>query len=380
MNPRQVGRSALAAIAVLALLGTNAALADSSLGTPIPFTFAVGTQAAPTGSVLDFGDQTYNASGGVVILPLTEIEGQPVTAATIHFSLSAEVKGLKVVGVVRFDLEGTSGGQPVSVTGQYGVNNAETSTQANAIIISPTGAPCTGKAAKACSELPLSFIGNANVQVKVGSAASKTLKETVLTENPYLNPFGKPIVIASTDSAIVIVATYRSGTILWNGSQVTGAITSGAFGAAPSVENIAGTLGLNSTEHEHLVAGTATDSGTAALTGMSPSIMDAAGNFTGNSVIPTAGELDCSPLFGFPSFPPGQGICTETGFNSVGQYTMSNQGCSSQGSNGCDGQGDGGCNGQVHCSVTITGQYVTTWTIPALSFSTVSAGILTTQR
>jgi hypothetical protein len=358
MNPGRVGRSALAAIVVLALLGTNAAFADSSWGTSIPFTFAVGTPAAPTGKVLNFGDQTYNASGGVVVLPLTEIEGQPLKAATIQFSLSAEVKGLKAIGVVRFDLEGTSGGQPISVTGEYGVNNTETSTQANAIIISSTGAPCTGRAAKACSELPLSFIGNALVHVKVGKAGSQTLRETVLTENPYLNPFGKPIVIASTNSAIVIVTTYNMGTIVWNGSRVAGAITSGAFGT-PSPKTVTGTLGLNSTEHEHLVAGTATDRGTVALTGMSPSIMDAAGNFTGNSVIPTAGELDCSPSFGFPSFPPGQGVCTETGFNSMGQYTMSGSSCPS------------------HCDVTITGQYVTTWTIPALSFSTVSAGILT---
>lgn len=369
MNPGKVGRSALAAMAILALLGTNAALADSSLGTSLPFTFAVGTPAAPTGSVLDFGDQTYVASGGIVVLPLTEIEGQPLTAATIQFSLSAEVKGLEAIGVVRFDLEGTSGGQPVSVTGEYVVNNDETSTQANAIIISPTGAPCTGEAAKACSELPLSFIGNANVQVKFGSAASQTLKETVLTENPYLNPFGNPIVIASADSAIVIVATYTKGTIVWSGSQVSGAVTSGAFGKESSVGSITGTLDLNSTEYEHLVAGTATDSGTVALTGMSPSFMDAAGNFTGSSVIPTAGELDCSPLFGFPSFPPGQGVCTQTGFNSTGHYVMA--------SNGCDSQGCDGCNSQVHCNVIITGQYATTWTIPALSFSTVSTGTVT---
>lgn len=362
MNFGKAGRSALAAMAVLALLGTNAVLADSNWGTSRAFTFTVGTPSAPAGSVLDFGDQTYNASGGVVVLPLTEIEGQPLTAATIHFSLSAEVKGLKAMGVVRFDLEGKSGSQAVSVTGEYGINNTETSTQANAIIISLTGVPCTGKAAKACSELPLSFIGNAKVQVKVGSAASQTLKETVLTENPYLNPFGNPIVIASTDSAIVIVTTYTRGTIMWSGSRVTGAITSGAFGSASAKETVTGTLSLNSTEYEHLVAGTATDNGIVALTGMSPSIMDAAGNFTGSSVIPTAGELDCSPLFGFPSFPPGQGVCTETGFNSTGQYTMSNH----------------GCDGQSHCKVTITGQYATTWTIPALSFSTVSTGTLTT--
>src|SRR5271169_6029932 len=142
MNPREVGRGALVAVAVLLLLGSNAALADSGGGRSQALTFAVGTPAAPTGSLLAFGDQEYGASGGAVVLPLTSIEGQPLTSATLHFSLAAEVKGLRVSGDVSFDLNGMSGGQPITVTGQYRISNAETSTPANAIIISSTGGSC----------------------------------------------------------------------------------------------------------------------------------------------------------------------------------------------------------------------------------------------
>jgi hypothetical protein len=119
-----------------------------------------------------------------------------------------------------------------------------------------------------------------------------------------------------------------------------------------------GTLGLNSTESENLVTGTAMDRGSVALTSMSPSSLDVNGTFNGSSVIPTAGEVDCSTSLGFPSFPAGQGVCTSTGFNSVGNFTMTTPG-----------------SGRV--TVTVVGQYNTTWTVPALAFSTTSTGNVT---
>jgi hypothetical protein len=384
MNSIKIGRSALIAMAVLLLLGSNAALADSKgTGNSQPLSFAVGTHSAPTGSLLDFGGQKYAASGGTVVLPLTAIEGQPLTAATLHFSLSAEVKGLKANGHVRFELDGMAGGQPITVRGDYGINNTETSTPANAFVVSPSGGACTGKAAKACSELPLSFIGDAHVKVTVGNGRPQAMKETMLIENPYLNPFGNPIVIASLDSTIVIVATYTSGTITWTDSRVTGTIDSGTLGGGSSSSPVTGTLSLNETEEENLLTGTATDRGAVALTGMTPSSLNAAGKFTGNSVIPTAGELDCSTLFGFPPFPPGQGVCTQTGFNSAGQYTMTGSSCDNKGNNNGDNnngdnQGNNKCDKAGDGAVTIRGQYATTWTIPALSFSTTSTGTVTT--
>jgi len=180
-------------------------------------------------------------------------------------------------------------------------------------------------------------------------------------ENPYFNPFGAPIIIASSDLAIVITTTYDVGTIDWSGAVVAGAVTSGTLGGGSSATPVTGELILDSNENENLVAGTATDRGTVALVSMTPSTLDVSGTFSGTSAIPTTGEVDCSPIIGFPSFPAGQGVCTETGFNSVGRYAMTATN-SGEGSN-----------------VVVIGRYTTTWTIPALAFSVASTAFVTTS-
>lgn len=367
-----IRRTALASIATLLVLaGTTAAFAYSQGGgTPQPLSFTIGTPASPAGYVVDLGDQRYSASGGSVILPLTSILGNPLTAATLRFSLSADVRDLQVSGNVQFNLKGTSGGQPITVTGNYNINNAETSTPANAIQNLGSGT-CSGRAASACSELPLSFIGQANVQVTIGNAKPQYMTETMMMENPYLNPYGAPIVIASSDFDFVIATTYNVGTILWTGVQVAGPVT-GNLGTGTSATPVSGTLTLTSTENENLVAGSATDRGTVALSGMTPSTLNVNGTYTGTSLIPAAGEQDCSPNLGFPSFPAGEGVCTQTGFNSVGKYTMDNSNYNYSPRD----YGNKGNNGQV----TVTGTYTTTWTIPALAFSTTSSASVTTQQ
>jgi hypothetical protein len=359
-------RGVLAGLAMVLLIGSSTAFAYSGSGansrSPQALTFAVGSPTNPVGAVVSLGNQTYNARGGAAVLPLTFILGQPLTQATIHFSLNAQVRALNVSGNVQFSLRGISRGLPITVSGSYAINNTETSAPANTIqYVGPSGT-CSGEAETPCSELPLSFIGNTNVKINIGNAAAENLKETISLENPYLNPFGAPIVIGSSDSLIVIVTTYNVGTINWSGAQVAGAITSGTLGTGGSAVRVTGTLGINSTENENLVTGAAVDKGAVALTSMSPSSLDVSGTFSGNSVIPTAGEVDCSPDFGFPSFPAGQGVCTQTGFNSVGQYNMSTPESSLRGGSG---------------KVTVVGQYDTMWTIPALAFSTTSSGNVT---
>jgi hypothetical protein len=342
------------------LIGSSAAFAYSGGGansrSPQALTFAVGSPTNPVGAVVSLGNQTYNARGGTVVLPLTYILGQPLTQATIHFSLNAQVRDLNVSGSVQFLLTGVLRGLPMTAFSSFAINNTETSAPSNAIqYVGPSGT-CSSEAESACSELPLSFIGNTNVRLTIGNSAPQNLKETIALENPYLNPFGAPIVIASSDSRIVIVTTYSVGTINWSGADVAGAITSGTLGGGGSETSVTGTLGVNSTESENLVTGTAVDSGSVALTSMSPSSLDVNGTFYGSSVIPTAGEVDCSASLGFPSFPAGQGVCTSTGFNSVGQFNMSTP-------------GGGG--------VAVVGQYNTTWTVPALAFSATATGNVT---
>jgi hypothetical protein len=372
VNSRQVKQGVLAGLAVVLLMGSSTAFAYSGSAVhssnlhssnPQPLSFAVGSPTNPVGAVVSLGNQTYNVKGGNVVLPLTFILGQSLSQATIHFSLNAAVRNLNTSGNVQFLLTGILRGLPVAVFGSYAINNTETSTPANAIqYVGPSGV-CSGVAESPCSELPLSFIGNVNVRVAIGNGAPQILRETISMENPYLNPFGAPIVIASLDSRIVIVTTYNVGTINWSGAQIEGAITNGTLGTGSSATPVTGMLALNSTENENLVTGAAADRGAVALTSMSPSSLDVSGTFSGNSMIPTVGEVDCSPSFGFPSFPAGQGVCTQTGFNSVGQFNMSTP-----------NSGYGGGSGEV----TVVGQYATTWTVPALAFSTTSTANVTT--
>jgi hypothetical protein len=256
-----------------------------------------------------------------------------------------------------------------------------TSTPTNAIQYhGKPGAACDENEAAGCgSELPLSFIGFANVRVKVGETNQQDIKETMMMENPYLNPFGAPIVIASADRtvatppSILIVATYAVGTIRWTGAQVEGPITSGALGTGTSAASVKGMLTINSTQNEDLVGGTARETGTIAFTSMNPPSLDSKGTFSGNSTIPVAGEQDCSADLGFPSFPAGLGVCTQAGLNSVGKYAVSTLSGGREGDNAEGHHGDS-------LRLTIAGEYTTTWAVPALAFWATSTGNVTTTQ
>ena len=364
MNPATFRRSALVGIAVLILLGSNVAFADpKGTATTQPINFTVGTQAAPAGTVVNLGDQKYAVSGGQVALAM--IGGQQVDpGATLKFSLNAQVKGLSATGNVHFELKGTIAGVPISVKGDFPVNR--TMTQALSMVVPGPSGSCLGKAAKSCSELPTFFAGTGNVNVKVGDP-SKPMKMTMMLENPYFNPFGAPILLASADGSISIVTTYDVGKITWAGSEVTGPIN----GTLGSSTPISGTLSLNTTETENLVTGTAVDRGTIALDGMTPAWLDTIGRpgtYTGTSCIPgpdpactpvpPGSGADCTPMFNIPGVTSG--LCTATGFDSMGHFTVNADPPHEQ-------------------RVTINGTYATTWTAPALAFSSVVSGTVTTQ-
>lgn len=341
------------------LIGGNAAFADpkGANTTTQPISFTVGSPTNPSGTVVDLGDQKYTVSGGQVVLAM--IGGQMLDpGATLTFSLKADVKGISITGNANFNLQGTVAGQPISVSGNFPISDQLTFAN---VLPGPSGS-CAGREAKACSELPVFFAGTASVQMKTGSpgtpAAPLTppLRTTMELENPYFNPFGAPIVLTSADGSIFIVTTYDVGNITWRGSSVEGPIT-GTLGTSTP---ISGTLSLNSTETENLVTGTAIDSGTIALDSMTPATLDtqgAPGTYNGTSFIPlpTPGN-DCSAAFGFP----GLGICTQTGFNSAGQFTIQS-------------------GPQFAQQTTITGTYATAWTTPALMFSSTITGTVTTQ-
>lgn len=367
MNSTTLRRSVLVGTALLLLIGGNAAFAAPGANTTTqPISFTVGSPTNPLGTVVDLGDQKYTVSGGQVVLAM--IDGQLLDpGATLKFSLTAEVKGISTTGHANFALQGMVGGQPISVSGNFPISSKQT--LAN-VLPGPSGS-CTGKEANSCSELPVFFAGTANVQVKTGSAAAPSgpgpapptpaQGTTMELENPYFNPFGAPIVLTSADGSIFIVTTYNVGNITWKGSSVTGPIT-GTLGTSTP---ISGTIVLNTTETENLLAGTAVDRGVIAFESMTPATLNTQGTpgtYTGTSYIPlpTPGN-DCSAAFGFP----GLGICTQTGFNSVGQFTT-------QG-------GPPGPGPAQQRQTIISGSYVTTWTTPALMFSSTTAGSVTTQ-
>jgi hypothetical protein len=126
-------------------------------------------------------------------------------------------------------------------------------------------------------------------------------------ESAFLNPFGGPVVWASSDGS-VLVFSYTAATIDWQNVQTSGSLT-GTLGGATSVS---GLFTETTSAHEDLFAGTETESGTLTFLGMTPSYLDASGAYSGSSTIPTYNKIDCSGLIGIP------GTCTETGFSSLG--------------------------------------------------------------
>jgi hypothetical protein len=186
---------------------------------------------------------------------------------------------------------------------------------------------------------------------------TQTVPETLQIESPYFNPFGAPLLLASVDSSIVIAATYTRGNIVWSGTQIGGSISGtlvstqgqGHDGSVrPNDESskqatvtVSGNYLLKTLEHENLVTGTAVDEGTISWSSMTPSSLNARGDYNGNSTIPIAPSADCSPT-GLP------GTCTMTTFQSAGHFRM---------------------NG-------MSGKYSTEWGIPGLlPVSTVSASV-----
>jgi hypothetical protein len=308
-----VGSSAL--IVLLLVVALHGAYATP---TSLPLT--------ATGGVLYLGTQTYNVSGGAFVYGYVNGHLVDPSTAVLSFAISAQVVNMSTSGTASFSLAGTTdiGGINESITAD---GQIQISAEYNATTIGN-------------SELPLFFVGGSNTTVAVNGGAPSVATPTFDLESPYFNPWGAPIVLAAEDNSTVIVCTYDVGTIRWQGTETLGAVN-GTMGGSP----VAGSLSIVSQENEDLVAGTATDSGTIALSGMSPSLLDVSGSYTGTSTIPTAGEADCSPDVGFPASSPGLGVCTQTGFDSSGQATMQN--------------------GQFQ----VAGSYTTTWGVPALGYS-----------
>jgi hypothetical protein len=317
---------------LLLLSGATAAFADENGHQNGHQDQTQALNATMTGGVANFGSQFYYASGGQVAFAM--IAGQPVdpASATIQYSFLASQTGLSTKGYAKVQFSGTTtNGASVSLSGTFNINGMVPAVQ--------FPQDC---ATNCQSALPFFFLASSpNVQLTVGTS-TQTVAETLQIESPYFNPWGAPIVLASTDNSIVIAATYTKGSILWAGTTLAGTIV-GTLGTAAA----SGTFRMTNTEYENLVAGTASDAGSISYSSMTPSSLNAKGHYTGTSTIPTAGALDCSAATGIP------GTCSWTGFQSGGRFTFTSNG-----------------------DAAITGTYSTAWGTPALSFvSTVSATV-----
>jgi hypothetical protein len=291
----------------------------------------------------------------------TVLVSQGTPLPSLSFNLQAEAVGLGASGSAQFQLSGmTVTGIQVQAKGQAQIVGMQA-------VSLPVGCTTT------CSSgIPVFFVGVAVTNVTVGSS-SQLITSTMLFESPYFNPWGNPIMMVSTDGAIVIAATYNKATLDWKGTSVIGSIQ-GSLGSNP----VQGTVTLSSNEHEDFVSGVTTyDNGTMSFTNMSPRSLNVQGTFQGTSVIPKPGSLacamtqaltstpciqDCSAYFGTLGLPVIPGTCTQTGFQSWGQFSLMGQRTS-----------DG-----VIRTTTASGSYSTTWSSPALGF--VSAAIATVAQ
>jgi len=280
------------------------------------------------------------------------------SASSISYYLPAHISGLNVQGTASFTITTTAGdGSSTIVKGSAllgGMIPAETFP-----LGCTYGVDCT-------SGIPGIFLGMASVTVQACPPQSSSgghgsgfgwggfgHKSTGCTdvshltlpmqfESAFLNPFGGPIFMASEGGEIFVVSTYAESRVTWAGIQL-GGTASGSLAGSP----VSGGFGMTVYAVEDLVAGTEYEVGSISLVGMNPSTLNAAGHFLGKSTIPPG--VACPDSLGFPP-----GTCQLTGFSSAGAFSMLTQ---SKG--------------------TIMGTYSTTWTVPAVAFtSSVSASFM----
>jgi len=265
-----------------------------------------------SGTIVNSGKYDYTQSGGQVFF--ASILGQALDpTTTIQYKVHVEADGLTVKGESELKLSGeTVDGMSVSVHANFkitGMVPAETF---------PLG--CTTDCNSAIAAF---YLGNASLDIKIGNSHTHVTLPMSL-ESAFINPFGGPLILTSMDGAnpsVFIVATYGAADIHWFGVQLAGAVAGTLNG-----EQVTGAFNMiSSAKDEDLFAGTESETGEITFTGMTIPMLDVAGSYTGSSVIPSTGTVDCSSLTGVP------GTCTLTGFQSSGQFSASQSNVAVQG-------------------------------------------------
>ncbi len=325
---------------MLLLLGSNVAIADKSHSLTLSF----------EGVLVDVGIQHYHLSGGSLVSASVAAPGTTLSLTSTHleYSVDAKVRGNTVTGHADLQLGGKdSKSGVVSLEGRVNLNDM---IPAIGFPLSPSDPsnPLACLASSCTSKIPGFFMGLADLQLKVGDKRISLPSTPMLFESAYLNPFGGPIFIGTSDGSISIAAKYTSALSEWANARTTGFVTSGSAGQ--------GSFSLVSSLTENLLKGTESDQGQITLFGFtSTPVLNSAGEFEGKSVIPAAiAGSDCTlmvnaQLNSIPGFsvalPPK--TCTETGSISTGGFELK----SAQG------------------EAEIKGRYIDIWSVPAIGFT-----------
>jgi hypothetical protein len=309
------------------------------------------------GGVVGAGNQNYviQQSGQALMASMAGYNFNPTQPVQFSYYLSASVNGLSASGVALFDLTASLvGGGTVSIMGFAPINS-----QIPALCL-PSGSTSGVCAPGDTSSIPAFFVSSNTMLLIMtnvnGHNSMQTESLPMLFESAYMNPFGAPIVLGSADgfATMLVITPYSTGTVTWHG-VFTEAEVMGTYGTT----SVSGGLVQVTSEHENLVTGTATDHGTMTLANMVDSngnpvgVLDASGSFSGTSVTPMQGGVDCSTSIGFPA---GSGVCTMYGFNSMGSFNLSGS------------------------QSMISGSYSTVWGIPAFTFTATATGTVTTTN
>lgn len=346
------------------------------------------------GAVMDSGTQHYNIlqTGNVGMMTLAGFNIDPTQANHLSYTLDATVQGTSVTGHASFLLTASLvGGGNVIVSGNAQLNGMVPAVCVPGYINGEIPGQ-TSCASTDTSAVPAFFMGMATLQIITPSSNSndnpsnngnnghhgdngygqqdssspqQSVQVPMLFESAYLNPFGAPIVFGTADNfgTLMVITTYTHASVDWRNVAIGGQV-GGQLGSSTT---FAGTFAQVSNEYEDLVTGRAYDYGTMSFsnvinmsdTSMSPiNSLDVAGTYNGFSIIPksstyacvttsgaptTCSNSDCSAMLGFQ--PPVTGVCTNTGFESQGNFNLQGQ------------------------SSTVMGSYTTAWTVPAFGFA-----------
>lgn len=304
------------------------------------------------GAFVNVDSQEYHSAGSNATLVSILGTQLPRSSYNFSYSIDASVQGTAVSGGVRFELHVGESANSSSNSN----NSVSVEGQAQLVDMVPAvGFPLTDPTNPlAClpsctSEVPGYFVGVGSVQGNLSGQPVSLQNVLLLVESAYLNPFGGPIFIGTSDGSVSIATTYDSAISQWSG------VTSGGV-VLDSSGNLVGQFGMTSKLTEDLFGGNETDHGQIALSGfVSPNaVLNSHGEFHGVSMIPTAiAGSDCTSMAnaqlnsiqGFSVVLPA-GTCSLTGSNSAGSFVLHSL---VQGKN-------------------VKGDYSIGWSVPAIGF------------